>query len=380
MRVKRSTSSRQRTAGCPVEHLAELEHVQRAPLPADAPGAVEDRPGALERDRDGACDGDRRRRTTSTTATATSTTRFVAAEDSVLIRDRLDGMRSAACVARSIGARRGRSYELPDTIPSPTCFLTAIPNVRQSLNSLQRKRIDVKPSAMDPTLETGDLSLGTVPGWPIVVDPAGGRPDYGEGMADPSWKVPLSDVEGDDELVDAAVQAIRSGWWSSGPRVLELEREIANVVGSPYALAVANGTAALHLAFLAVGVGPGDEVITPSLTFVAAANAIRLRGRAGLLRRARRWTISTSTRTMSKRRLRRGRGRFCRCTTAGSPATWHRSSRLPKSTDCPCRGCGARHRRGRGNGTCGSLGCRLLQLLLEQEPPDRGRRRGRDRR
>ena len=97
-------------------------------------------------------------------------------------------------------------------------------------------------------------------------------------MADPSWKVPLSDVEGDDELVDAAVQAIRSGWWSSGPRVLELEREIANVVGSPYALAVANGTAALHLALLAVGVGPGDEVITPSLTFVAAANAIRLTG------------------------------------------------------------------------------------------------------
>jgi dTDP-4-amino-4,6-dideoxygalactose transaminase len=94
----------------------------------------------------------------------------------------------------------------------------------------------------------------------------------------PHWLVPLSDVVGDDELVDAASEAVRSGWWSTGPRVAELEERFAEANTTPHAIAVANGTAALHLALLAAGVGPGDEVITPSLTFVAVANAIRHTG------------------------------------------------------------------------------------------------------
>jgi dTDP-4-amino-4,6-dideoxygalactose transaminase len=97
-------------------------------------------------------------------------------------------------------------------------------------------------------------------------------------MTESRWIIPLSDVQGDDELVAAASAAIRSGWWSTGPRVAELEAGIAEFVGAPHALAVANGTAALHLGLLALGIGPGDEVITPSLTFVAAANAIRHTG------------------------------------------------------------------------------------------------------
>jgi dTDP-4-amino-4,6-dideoxygalactose transaminase len=97
-------------------------------------------------------------------------------------------------------------------------------------------------------------------------------------MSNPPWVVPLSDVVGDDELVDAAVAAVRSGWWSTGPRVAALESEFAAFSGARHAIAVANGTAALHLSFLAAGVGQGDEVIVPSLTFVAAANAIRHAG------------------------------------------------------------------------------------------------------
>lgn len=97
-------------------------------------------------------------------------------------------------------------------------------------------------------------------------------------MPEAPWTIPLSDVEGDDALVDAATAAIRSGWWSSGPRVIELEERLARFTRAPHALAVANGTAALHLGLLALGVGPGDEIITPSLTFVAAANAIRHTG------------------------------------------------------------------------------------------------------
>jgi dTDP-4-amino-4,6-dideoxygalactose transaminase len=92
------------------------------------------------------------------------------------------------------------------------------------------------------------------------------------------WRVPLSDIVVDDALAGAVMDAIRSGWWSMGPRVDEFEREFAGFCRAEHALAVANGTAALHLALLAVGCGPGDEVIVPSLNFVAAANAIAVTG------------------------------------------------------------------------------------------------------
>jgi dTDP-4-amino-4,6-dideoxygalactose transaminase len=89
-----------------------------------------------------------------------------------------------------------------------------------------------------------------------------------------TWSVPLSDIQVDDELLDAGRDAIASGWWSMGPRVAELEERFGETVGTGHAFAVANGTTALHLALLAVGCGPGDEVILPSLNFVAAANTV----------------------------------------------------------------------------------------------------------
>jgi dTDP-4-amino-4,6-dideoxygalactose transaminase len=90
--------------------------------------------------------------------------------------------------------------------------------------------------------------------------------------------VPLSDLRVDDELVQAVLEVVRSGWWSMGPRVEELEREFASFCGAAEALAVANGTAALHLALVALGCGPGDEVVVPSINFVAAANAVAVTG------------------------------------------------------------------------------------------------------
>jgi dTDP-4-amino-4,6-dideoxygalactose transaminase len=86
--------------------------------------------------------------------------------------------------------------------------------------------------------------------------------------------VPLADVLVDDELRATVDDVITSGWWSMGPKVLEFEEAFAEFCGVRHALAVANGTAALHLALLAAGCGPGDEVVLPSLNFVAAANAI----------------------------------------------------------------------------------------------------------
>jgi dTDP-4-amino-4,6-dideoxygalactose transaminase len=89
-----------------------------------------------------------------------------------------------------------------------------------------------------------------------------------------SWKVPLSDVVVSDADIDVVADVYRSGWLSLGPRTQRLEERLADYVGSRHAIAVSSGTAALHLICLAAGFGPGDEVIVPSMTFVATVNAI----------------------------------------------------------------------------------------------------------
>jgi dTDP-4-amino-4,6-dideoxygalactose transaminase len=78
----------------------------------------------------------------------------------------------------------------------------------------------------------------------------------------------------DDEEVAAVAETLRSGWLTTGPRAAELERRFAGYVGAEHALAVSSGTAALHLSLLALGVGPGDEVITSPITWPATANVI----------------------------------------------------------------------------------------------------------
>jgi dTDP-4-amino-4,6-dideoxygalactose transaminase len=89
-----------------------------------------------------------------------------------------------------------------------------------------------------------------------------------------TWQVPLSDLEVDDEIVGAVAEAVRSGWWSMGPRVEAFEKAFGEYVGSRHALAVANGTLALQMALLAAGCKSGDDIVLPSLNFVAAANAV----------------------------------------------------------------------------------------------------------
>ena len=73
----------------------------------------------------------------------------------------------------------------------------------------------------------------------------------------------------DEEDIDAVVDVLRSPWLTTGPKVNEFEEAFSRVVGAQFAIAVSSGTAALHAAMCAVGVGPGDEVIIPTISFVA---------------------------------------------------------------------------------------------------------------
>ena len=92
------------------------------------------------------------------------------------------------------------------------------------------------------------------------------------------WNVPLADIDLGDDEIHAVTDVLRSKWLSMGPVTAEFERQFGAMVGAKHAFAVTNCTAALHLAHLALGAGPGDTVICPALTFVATANAIRYTG------------------------------------------------------------------------------------------------------
>lgn len=92
------------------------------------------------------------------------------------------------------------------------------------------------------------------------------------------WKIPLVDVAFGLEEEEAVLRALRSGWLTMGDEVRQFETEFSTRVGCKHAIAVSSCTAALHLACMALDIGPGDELICPSLTFVASANAPRLAG------------------------------------------------------------------------------------------------------
>jgi dTDP-4-amino-4,6-dideoxygalactose transaminase len=77
-----------------------------------------------------------------------------------------------------------------------------------------------------------------------------------------------------EEEVEAVAETLRSGWLTSGPRAEELERRFAEYAGARHGVALASGTAAMHLSLLAAGVGPGDEVLTTPITWPATANVI----------------------------------------------------------------------------------------------------------
>ena len=92
------------------------------------------------------------------------------------------------------------------------------------------------------------------------------------------WKIPLFDVSFGNEEIEAVSHVVKSGWLSMGKITQEFENQLSNFLGSKYCFAVSNGTAALHIANVALGIGYRDEVICPSFTFVAGANSITYTG------------------------------------------------------------------------------------------------------
>lgn len=90
--------------------------------------------------------------------------------------------------------------------------------------------------------------------------------------------IPYSKQYIDDEDIKAVVEVLRSDWLTTGPKVAEFEKAVADYVGVKYAVAVSSGTAALHCAMYALDIGPGDEVIVPPITFAATANCIVYQG------------------------------------------------------------------------------------------------------
>lgn len=82
----------------------------------------------------------------------------------------------------------------------------------------------------------------------------------------------------DDSDIAAVVEALRSDWLTTGPAVERFETDICAYTGARYAIAVSNGTAALHAAMFAIDIGPGDEVIVTPMTFAASANCILYQG------------------------------------------------------------------------------------------------------
>lgn len=97
-------------------------------------------------------------------------------------------------------------------------------------------------------------------------------------MSTPLRQIPVAKPVLDEQEAEATRRVILSGWVTQGPEVAKFEQEFAAYVGAPHACAVSNCTTALHLALMAIGIKPGDEVITVSHSFIATANAIRYCG------------------------------------------------------------------------------------------------------
>ena len=159
---------------------------------------------------------------------------------------------------------------------------------------------------------------------------------------------------GEEELAEVAA-VLESGQLTMGPKVAELERELARACSVPHAVAVSSGTAALHLALLALGVGEGDEVLVPAYTFPATANVVALCGARPVL-----VDVDAATMNLDVERAAAAVTPRTRAVLAvhlfGRPLAWDRlAAALPERVALLEDAAGALGARSQGR-ACGSLG------------------------
>ncbi len=128
--------------------------------------------------------------------------------------------------------------------------------------------------------------------------------------------IPLTRPYTGDEEKIALAEVVESGWLTQGPRVADFEQAVAEHLEVKHAVASSNCTTALHLALLLHHIGPGDEVIVPSYTWIATANVVRMVGATPVFA-----DIDLATFNISRRQLkqpsRRALKPSCRCTNSG---------------------------------------------------------------
>lgn len=150
-----------------------------------------------------------------------------------------------------------------------------------------------------------------------------GQPDeeYEEDGVAVNEIVPMSSPDLNEEDTKAVAEVLRSGRLALGPKAEELERGIADYVGTKYAIAVSSGTAALHLIVRALGLGPGDEVLVPSFTFAASVNALLYEGCVPVFVEIEPETMNIDPKDMERKITSRTRG-ILAVDIFGHPAEW----------------------------------------------------------
>jgi perosamine synthetase len=169
-----------------------------------------------------------------------------------------------------------------------------------------------------------------------------------------STLLPYGRHEIDEDDIAAVAAALRSDWLTSGPRVEEFEAAFAEAVGAVEAVAVSNGTAALHAAMFALGIGPGDEVIVPAMTFAASANAVVYQGGTPVFADVDRETLLADPARVVDQLTPRTRA-IVAVDYAGQPCDYDALRRVvPKEVAIVADACHALGARDRGR-PCGSL-------------------------
>jgi perosamine synthetase len=172
-------------------------------------------------------------------------------------------------------------------------------------------------------------------------------------------EIAMSSAELDDSDIQAVLEVMHSGRLALGPQTAAFERSLAAYVGVKHAVAVASGTAALHLIVKALGIGPGDEVLVPSFTFAASVNAILYEGATPVFVEPEPDTYNLDVQDLEQRITGRTRA-IMAVDVFGHPADWDALDRVAARNgllvidDC-CEAIGAAH-KGRRLGSFGAAG------------------------